>query len=663
MKDLLSYWYCYIIVNQNSAKFKFSDNGSSPTQEFSRNKNGWYDGTTWHDSDPLHPVYVLDTNAGYNKTIVQGGSVYFDASSTKGDIKSYSWSNGITEKTGTKKYDTLGEYQVTLTVTDENGDNDSDTITVFVVEKILHRDFREENVYFIMTDRFCDGDPNNNNIWGDEYLPDESKKYSKDTSKTGDLSYYHGGDFKGIIKHLDYIQQMGFTAIWITPIVEQMHGRHHYDGSNGGDPYSGSPFHGYWGYNFDKIDPHLHSEGKDSDGWGDFDKLVEALHSRGMKLMVDIVLNHGHPTGSTSGLWLDDIENIFMDGQLWKRDSDPYSDGGDSAGFFKKGSDVSDLIQLNEDGPVGKNARTHLINVYKKFIDHGVDAFRIDTVAYMSAQWWGTFADAMSSHAKSKGNDKFYMVGEAWTNRGSARDFAREDNEHGQFYILDMQGSLVDADIPQMLNAFNGGSYSAFTKFSKDDIIEKDHPSFMGTYVDNHDGYRANSRLSERMYMNALDYVYLFRGIPIVYYGTEALYSWDGVIVSDEKEDVVSRWMLGERGIKFVKDNEPMMYKHIKMHNTLRLSSQALQKGEQENYIMDGDQAVFKRYHETKVAYVAMTKGAGFSYNFTNINDGQYRKITPDSPNATYKDETISVSGGMYQVEVGDNSFVILIKI
>ena len=105
-------------------------------------------------------------------------------------------------------------------------------------------------------------------------------------SKTGILSYYHGGDFKGIIDNLDYLVEMGFTAIWITPSVKQAEGRFYY-----GD-YEASGFHGYWGYDFDQIDPHLHSSGKNSDGWADYKAMVDACHAKGIKVIQDIVLNH-----------------------------------------------------------------------------------------------------------------------------------------------------------------------------------------------------------------------------------------------------------------------------------------------------------------------------------------------------------------------------------
>jgi glycosidase len=157
-------------------------------------------------------------------------------------------------------------------------------------------------------------------------------------------------------------------------VVKQPEGRHIYDPNdpitgNGGDYYAASPFHGYWGYDFDQIDPHLHSSGVDNSGWEDFGRLVDALHSRGMKLMLDVVTNHGHPTAvAQSSQTFDKRNEIIMDGQTWVWETqDPYYTGeGDGNGFFsyENGTWLIDLIDFNENGE--NNAREHLFNVYKK---------------------------------------------------------------------------------------------------------------------------------------------------------------------------------------------------------------------------------------------------------------------------------------------------------
>ena len=138
---------------------------------------------------------------------------------------------------------------------------------------------------------------------------------------------------------------------------------------------------------------------------------------------------------------------------------------------------------------------------------------------------------------------------------------------------------------------------------------------------------------------------------------------WPHYITTTEKDDVVARWMLGKEGIQYVKDKQPTLAKHLKMLNALRRSSAALQKGQQTDLLMAGDKAIFKRDLGGMVAYVAYSKGAGFSYDFNGIADGNYRLLTPNTANAIYTEEAVTVSGGSFSVTVADNSFVVLEKI
>lgn len=611
-----------------------------------------------------------------NLVALAGTEVEFDASGSydNGQITSYVWDNGLTGVKAKKLYSTVGNFVVKLTVTDDGGLTSTTSINVNIVDKIAHRDFREETVYFMMTDRFADGNKTNNNIWGDEYLPGgESQLYNYDEDKSGLLSYYHGGDFDGIIKNLDYIKDMGFTAIWITPVVKQPEGRR----INTGGTYSASAFHGYWAYDFDKIDPHLTGSGKDSDGWADFDKLVAALHANGMKLMLDIVVNHGHPGDSVKGStskWADKWNKIIMDGQTWTFDKtvDPLVDPSNpQTGFFGYAGTgntwLIDLLDFNGNGPASNNAMPHLKNVYKKFIDHGVDAFRIDTVAYMSRNNWADFTDEMYNYAKSKGNDHFYMIGEAWTGDRAGTNNAIDLIYGGQhFNMLDLHNASMD--FPGWLSGAFEGRYGFENQqvqkiYGADgDLSGKYDPTYLGTFVDNHDVFRANGKLNETQYKNNLNYIFLFRGVPIVYYGTEAMYSWPKVPVTTNKEDVCARWMLGDEGINYVKTNKPTMYKHIKMLNSLRRDSEVLRKGQQTNLVFTGNKAVIKREYNSSVAYIGMSIGAAFTETVSGLQDGTYTKYIPDSANGTFTKTTINVSGGTATLDVPANSFVIIQK-
>ncbi len=604
----------------------------------------------------------------------------FDGSSSKGDIASYTWDFGDgTTGTGAKPthtYESAGSYTVTLTVTGTDGSNATQSQKITVTEKsdFVHRDFREETVYFMMTDRFADGDSTNNNIWGDEYMPDGTSIYDYSEDKCGVLSYYHGGDFKGIINNLDYIKDMGFTAIWITPSVKQPEGRYFYDGSSGGDAYEASAFHGYWGYDFDQIDPHLHSSGKDSDGWDDYKAFIDACHAKGIRVMQDIVINHGnHGSASSPTKWADYSVQTIMDGKQWAWQTlDPYyepvAEGATPSknGFYSYYGfgQCADLIDFGHLGEDGKDSRHHLINVYKKFIDAGVDAFRIDTMAYIPNEFAGEFADAMYNYAKEKGNDYFYMIGEAWCGRYDAVARHSKDTTDS-LHMLDMHLSCLDYP-GNMQKVFNGSDsigavYS--NVISQGDVqfscMTEDEYTKTAMFVDNHDCYRCEGLFSEARYKNALNYIYLFRGVPIVYYGTEAMYSWSGTHPSTNKDDVVSRWMLGDVGINYVKNNTPTMYKHLKVLNQVYHASECIQKGAQNNVSINTIPAAFTRTWNGKTAAVLLNhQDSEGSYSFSDLPSGTYTLYT-SSGDGTLNTSTVTVSGS-YSLSAPANGFAVL---
>lgn len=146
---------------------------------------------------------------------------------------------------------------------------------ILLLEKVqdaLKPEFTWDNavVYFMLTDRFKNGDPSNDHSYG-------RKNDGKD-----EVGTWHGGDFKGIIQKLDYLENLGVNAIWVTPIVEQVHGFIG-GGSDGNFPFYG--YHGYWAVDFTKIDKNLGSE-------EDFQRFIEEAHKRGIRVLVDVVVNH-----------------------------------------------------------------------------------------------------------------------------------------------------------------------------------------------------------------------------------------------------------------------------------------------------------------------------------------------------------------------------------
>ncbi len=152
---------------------------------------------------------------------------------------------------------------------DAAGNQQQQSFNFTIGELAASGDFREETIYFLMTARFYDGDPSNN-------------YYNRDRYKEGDPTWR--GDFKGLIQKLDYIKDLGFTAIWITPPVENR---------------SGLDYHGYHGYDFYKIDPRLESPD------ATYQDLIDAAHAKGIKIVQDVVVNHSGQYGLRGKVWID----------------------------------------------------------------------------------------------------------------------------------------------------------------------------------------------------------------------------------------------------------------------------------------------------------------------------------------------------------------------
>jgi len=399
-------------------------------------------------------------NAGEDITVLMGNTAQFNASASydpNGTIVSYSWNNGLTGVNPTKVYNTVGDYTVILTVTDNLGATGTDQVIVHCVTNVPtpdRVDFREETIYFLMTARFFDGDPANNR---------PSRCYvSSGNAANNDPAWR--GDFKGLIQKLDYIKALGFTAIWITPVVLN---RSDYD------------YHGYHAWDFNKVDPRLESPG------ATYQDLINAAHAKGLKIIQDIVLNHTSRYGAvglqTVKYWGDsndpewgdgttidyyDVPNpgfvydgksyepisgkSYYNGDLWQKTKptlawNPLTYWGTPTqwrspegyviynyqwpnldlfdpnlfhkGWLQNWEDITcqfgtiheDCIDLNTESAA---VQTHLINAYKHYIDMGVDGFRIDTVKHMS-RWTLNmrFIPAFKAHAPAS----FYMFGEVCT--------------------------------------------------------------------------------------------------------------------------------------------------------------------------------------------------------------------------------------------------------
>jgi cyclomaltodextrin glucanotransferase len=451
-------------------------------------------------------------------------------------------------------------------------------------------DFRDETIYFVMTDRYVDGDPANNDLYGDEYKP-------------GNLRYYQGGDFRGLIDNLGHIQGMGFTAVWITPPVMQPPGR--YVSLGGG--YDAAGYHGYWAWDFSKVDPHLESPG------ATYDDLVAALRARGLKLVQDVVANHGHGGyADPSVKWYADRGKVHGLGRTFD-----YHDDRENW-FTRKGPVLADLLDFDDANP---EVRRWLIDIYKGWQARGADAFRIDTVGWMSRDFWRQFTAELHANKKD-----FFMFGEAWTNddikwlskftrlgKGTPMDAGMS--------VLDMPGSAMGT-WGRFEKVFKGGDYSAVDEVLKHDGKYAD-PTWLVTYLDNHDKPRFNGAEGQgtpataEQYTDALNWYFTARGIPCVYYGTE--------IRLPGGEDPDNRRLLGPEGIAASRTDP--VYLRLRLLNAVRKASPALRRGRQKKLYSSRDQYAFRRDYEGETVYVLLNKAEDPAAVPVKLPPGEYQDL------------------------------------
>ena len=308
-------------------------------------------------------------------------------------------------------------------------------------------------IYFIMTDRFYDAAPNEAFV---------NKK---------DISSYNGGDFAGIMQKLDYIKSLGFTAIWITPVV---------DNQSGG-------YHGYWAIDFYSVDEHLGT-------LEELKALVSKAHGMDMKVIMDLVINH---TGSLHPYVYDKPEWFHRKTSIEDWNNQSQVETGWLAG-------LPDFDQSNPE------VMEYLIDMAKYWIrETGIDGFRLDTVKHVQKEYLKVFSEAIKKEYPG-----FYLIGEIFDSRAP---FIESYSETGIDGFLDfpmyygINNSIArDEGFIGLWNAVNAGrSYS--------------NRQLMGTFLDNHDVQRFIHRLDDPIpkLKQALAVVMTYTGIPIVYYGTE----------------------------------------------------------------------------------------------------------------------------------------------
>lgn len=403
-------------------------------------------------------------------------------------------------------------------------------LPVGAVEK-EERKWQDETIYFLMIDRFNNGDTSNDK-----------------NVDTKDPKAYQGGDFQGVIDKLDYIKDMGFTTIWLTPIFDNQ-------------PLG---YHGYWITDFYKTEERFGSIDT-------FKKLVDEAHKRDMKVMLDFVVNHVGPEHP----WVDDPQKSD-----WFHENQPMNFDNEES---LQNAWLYDLPDLNTENPEVKN---YLFDAAKWWIEEtDVDGYRLDTVRHVPQEFWTEFSEEVKSV-----KEDFYLLGEV---------FDRDPQKIAKYNDVGIDGFVNFPQAEEMRSVFQkpDTSMDRLFNFWKYNETYYDDPYLMGTFIDNHDMERFTRLIvQEKLFPGtrwklALTYMYTTPGIPIVYYGSE--------IAVDGGNDPDNR-----RFMNFRADEELIDY--ITQLGKLRQDYPALTRGTIEPIYEKDGMGIFKRTYGDQTLVVAI---------------------------------------------------------
>lgn len=517
----------------------------------------------------------------------------------------------------------------------------------------------DEIVYFVLPDRFGNARPEN-----------DRGGLAGDRLATGfdpaDKGFYHGGDLAGLTQHLDYIQGLGVTAIWLAPVYRNK-------------PVQGAPghesagYHGYWITDFTQIDPHLGTR-------EEFSAFVEAAHARGMRVYMDIITNHtadviqyqgcpiqacpyrsraDYPHTRRGGIggpainegWagerdlseanfkrltnpnfayevsVPEVEKSIK-APAWLNDPIYYHNRGNST-FRGESSQTGDFAGLDDLFTEHPRVVQGMIDIYGAWIDEfGVDGFRIDTARHVNPEFWQAFVPAMQERARRRGISHFYIFGEVFDpDPGRLARFTRVD---GFPAVLDFafQSAVYDTFVR------GAGTERLNALFESDVLYEggAETARRLPTFLGNHDMgrfahflQRENPSLTgeELLRRTILAHAFMMfaRGVPVIYYGDEQGFAGDGND-QDAREDMFpsltasynDNHLVGTAATTAVSnfDTGHPIYRAIAAMSAIRTATPALRRGQQivRNYAETPGLFAFSRLLAGSEVLVAFNTGS-----------------------------------------------------
>jgi glycosidase len=443
-----------------------------------------------------------------------------------------------------------------------------------------HNGFSNEDViYLIFTDRFCDGNSDNNNI-GD----------SLDEFTSTDLDGRHGGDIEGIISKLDYLNDLGVTTLWMTPMLENN---------------MWMSYHGYAATDFYKIDPRIGNNEL-------YKKLVDEAHARGLKIILDHVSNHiGINHAWIKDLPFDDWFNGTVENHIRaKHDKMAFLDiHGDSTivKFTQEGWFEDYMPDLNQRNPYLKK---YLIQNTLWWIEYsGLDGIREDTYPYADQNYLSEWAKAILDEYPN-----FNIVGEVWKGVPSIISGYQTNSPVRKLDFDSNLPALTDFALADAIRWYLNDEKSIYHFYETlaQDIVYND-PENLVVFMDNHDieraMYLADGNVNKLKI--ALNLLLFTRGIPVLFYGTEI--GIKGGPKHGELRQPFTGGFAGDKRSAFFSagrsEQENEIYDYLSELLKLRKDNPALVKGKLKQIYSGGDVYAFTKTFEDDQIIIILNTG------------------------------------------------------
>ncbi|MFF3729046.1 pullulanase-type alpha-1,6-glucosidase [Streptomyces sp. NPDC002476] len=401
-------------------------------------------------------------------------------------------------------------------------------------------DLTREQFYFVLPDRFANGDPSNDRGG----LTGSRLRTGYDPTDKG---FYQGGDLKGLTERLDYIKGLGTTAIWLAPIFKNRPVQ-----GTGKDASAG--YHGYWITDFTQVDPHFGTN-------ADLSKLIDRAHAKGMKVFFDVITNHtadtvdyaektygyrpkgaypyldrdGRPFDDAKGFAKVDAdsfpytpENTGNKVPSWLNDPTMYHNRGDST-FAGESAAYGDFAGLDDLWTERPEVVSGMKKIYEKWVrDFDIDGFRIDTVKHVDLDFWTQWATALDAYAAERGRADFFMFGEVYSaDTAVTSPYVTRGRLDAtlDFPFQEAARQYVSQGAPAAkLAAVFGDDYRYTTNkanaYEQVTFLGNHDMGRIGTFLEQDNPKADDAELVRRAEL-ANELMFLGRGNPVVYYGDE----------------------------------------------------------------------------------------------------------------------------------------------